>query len=258
MDQGAMRVTAALCWWNERPEDLVAFVNGAATFVDRIVAYDGAYARYPGATVRSTDAEVSALHDAARASSVDLEIFQPEELWAGQVAKRTALLQHAARGSHWVIVLDADHIVHAPDKRKARHALASAPPTANQVEVDFWTPAGPNAATAWHQRAADTTIRMAAIFRSMDNLRVVKKHWKYEGDRDNKTVKLLYGGPGEYGIAPKYMKIEHRTLFRTEEQVLASRAFCNDRELVVGWTGQEDDLPRLPRPTWDFETLTYA
>src|SRR5207247_1053795 len=50
-----VNVTAALCWWNEKPEDLARCVRGVANIADRIVALDGAYVRYPGATVRSDE-----------------------------------------------------------------------------------------------------------------------------------------------------------------------------------------------------------
>ena len=42
-----MIVTAALCWWNELPEDLDRCIRAAALIADRVVALDGAYRRYP-------------------------------------------------------------------------------------------------------------------------------------------------------------------------------------------------------------------
>ena len=52
-----MIVTAALCWWNELPEDLERCVRGVANVADRVVALDGAYRRYPTGTARSSEAE---------------------------------------------------------------------------------------------------------------------------------------------------------------------------------------------------------
>ena len=50
-------------------------------------------------------------------------------------------------------------------------------------------------------------------------------------------------------------RTEHRVLHRTTEQVKASRAFCNDRAEVVVKTGQEDDVPGLKPPVFDYVTV---
>ena len=52
-------------------------------------------------------------------------------------------------------------------------------------------------------------------------------------------------------------EVEHRCLLRDERHVLANRAFCNDRKVVVEMTGQEDDQPGLPAPVYDYETMPY-
>ena len=56
-----MIVTAALCWYNEPPDELAACVRATATVADRIVAVDGAYRRYPGAKPMSSPAQVKAI-----------------------------------------------------------------------------------------------------------------------------------------------------------------------------------------------------
>jgi hypothetical protein len=66
----------------------------------------------------------------------------------------------------------------------------------------------------------------------------------------------------EWPVLPQFpirsaYEIEHKTLARDEKHILASRAFCNDRVRVLKWTGQEDDVPGLPQPIWDFETEPY-
>jgi hypothetical protein len=47
-------VTAALAWYDEAPEDLDRYVRALPVVCDRLVAVDGGYERYPGATPRSS------------------------------------------------------------------------------------------------------------------------------------------------------------------------------------------------------------
>jgi hypothetical protein len=46
-------------------------------------------------------------------------------------------------------------------------------------------------------------------------------------------------------------------MMRTAEQIRLSRAFLNDRQKVVEWTGQEDDRPDLPRPVYDYSLVPW-
>jgi hypothetical protein len=256
-----MIVTAALCWWNELPEDLEACVRGVGEVADRLVAVDGAYRRYPGATIRSSKAEVEAIVKAARAVGLEVDIHQPGELWVGQVAKRTFAIQEAIKGSDWVIPLDADHVIRT-DRLMARAGLKAMPSDTNSVGVEFYTPRNDDVdfektiATYWHAGLAGETIKMAQIFRALPGTYVKDRHWHYIAERDGKPVEMLYGGKFDRMLGVPYL-VEHRSLFRTEEQILAGRAYCNDREIVKRLTGQEDDKPGLPAPVWDFETIPY-
>lgn len=256
-----MKVTAALAWWNESPRDLVACINGIANIADRLVTVDGAYARYPGATVRSPGVQVAAITRAAKACGLELLTIAPDRLWAGQVEKRTRLLQEAAKGSDWIVVVDADHIVHT-DRDAARRALEQVPEDVLGVAVTFWTPIPEDktlaevAATNWHVGVAGRRIVQNQIIRAIPDLHVVDKHWIYQGTYKGQPVEVKYGGPPLYVLPVEY-EVEHRTLFRSEEQMRASRAFLNDRMKVVEMTGQEDDREDLPRPEFDYETIPY-
>ena len=106
-------VTASLVWWDEPPETLRECVLGAARVCDRIVAVDGAYRRYPGATGTSPPEQAAAISEAARDAGIECLVVSPDRLWAGQVEKRTHALALAAIGSDWVAVVDADHVIDA-------------------------------------------------------------------------------------------------------------------------------------------------
>lgn len=258
-----MKITAALAYWGEKAADLAACVTAAAQVADRIVAVDGAYRRYPGATVKSSHWSRKAIEKAAAEAGIECVIHEPAELWAGQVAKRTFLLQEAAKDSDWIIVIDTDHIIHVGDAQPARILLEQMPASVRSVGVDFFTPANEErpadqAATNWHAGMVGDTLRMAAIFRSAPDLRVVGKHWIYQGTYNGSPVELRYGDRADADLPHDTLWIEHRTMFRTEEQLRAGRAFCNDRIMVVERTGQEDDVPGLPEPVFDYDTMPYS
>jgi hypothetical protein len=73
----------------------------------------------------------------------------------------------------------------------------------------------------------------------------------------------MWGGDSSYPVNQQHQRlrkgyeIEHRTMFRTEEQIRLSRAFLNDRAIVVEKTGQEDDQPTLPRPDYDYSVVPW-
>jgi hypothetical protein len=257
-----MIVTAALCWWNERPEDLVACIKGAAKIADRVVALDGAYARYPGATVMSPPRQAKAIRDACAKAKLDCLVVFPDRLWAGQIEKRNHLLALAGVGSDWIVTLDADHIIDT-EREAVRNELYAS--TADVVDVPFITPRNAkrgdvrSAAGQWHLAQTQGPQLIPQVWRASLHLRVEYHHWWIGATKDNRPVWAWAGDssrqqlPHARFVTP--YTVEHRTLLRTDAQVLASRAFCNDREMVVAKTGQEDDLPTLPRPVFDYTTV---
>lgn len=256
---GTMHVTAALCWWNERPQDLAACIEGAANIADRVVALDGAYVRYPGATVASDPRQAKAIRAACDKAGIECLVVTPDRLWAGQIEKRNHLLALAAVGSEWIVTLDADHII-STDRDAVRAELYNS--TADVVEVPFHTPRDTkrgdvrSAAGQWHLAQADGPQMIPQVWRASLGLHVQTHHWWMTGTKNGQKVWAWAGDhtmqhlPHAAFVTP--YTVEHRTLLRTDEQVLASRAFCNDREMVVAHTGQEDDVPTLPRPVFDY------
>jgi hypothetical protein len=254
-----MIVTAALCWWKERPEDLAACIRGAANLCDRVVALDGAYVRYPGATVTSPPGQAKAIRVACERAKLDCLVVEPDRLWAGQVEKRNHLLALAGVGSDWIVTLDADHVI-STDREAVRDELFNS--TADVVEVPFVTPRNAkrgdlrSAAGQWHLAQADGPQMIPQVWRANLHLQVERHHW-WIGAWKNGVKVWAWAGDGSRQQLPHARfvtpyTVEHRTLLRTDEQVLASRAFCNDREMVVAKTGQEDDVATLPRPVFDY------
>lgn len=255
-----MIVTGMLIFWNELPEDLARCVRGLATVADRLVAVDGAYTRYPGATVRSPKSQEAAIRDTAKDVGIDADVVIPKRLWNGGVEKRAFALGRAAKGSDWVAALDADWVIMG-DRPSVRAELEGYDRDIDVVSALLYTPPSENApATGWHTAVTETTEWICHLYRVLPEMTVEKYHWWWTAMKGREKV-FMWGPPGNgHRVLPAtrlsapYM-IQHRTRFRTEEQILASRAFLNDRYKVVALTDQEDDMPELPRPEFDFETI---
>lgn len=258
-----MIVTAALIWYDEKPEDLVACVRGIGNIADRLVAVDGAYRRYPDAQVSSPPEQAEAIRATAAEVNLECDVHVPDQLWAGQVEKRSFVLNRASQDSDWIAVVDSDWVIHA-EREKARDALAGV--GADVVSVPIYTPKVLKAkmpfASHWHRREANRRYLIAHLYRAFPGWRVEKKHWNYSALKNGQRV-WMWNVPSarEYPVLPahplgtRYI-IEHRTLLRDERHIRASRAFLNDRLMVVAKTGQEDDVPGLPPPVFDYETVS--
>lgn len=259
-----MIVTAALSWWNEKPEDLSECIRGIASVADRVVALDGAYWRYPGATARSSNAEVDAIRETAIQSGLDCIILQPQRSWRGEIEKRSALFALSAVGSDWVVIVDTDHIISA-HRKKVRAELEST--DADTISVFLSTPKQQDrsveetSATNWHASQSACRERCALILRALPGLRVEKRHWWYSAYKGGEKVWLAGGDDSAPGVVHADMsapyEVEHRCLLRSREQMLAARAWYNDRVIVVERTGQEDSVPGLPEPRYDYDTVPY-
>lgn len=248
-----MIVTAALAWFDEELEDLYRCVSSLPTVADRLVAVDGGYARYPGAKAASPKKQAMFIEQTAREVGLDVVVDVPDRVWVGQVEKRNHLLSRAAKGSDWIVGVDADHVLHGL-RDPVRHELAGLK-AEDAVDVDFYTPINHDrpmaeaAAGEWHEDLAGQKARIAAFFRALPGLRVERFHWWYSGMRGDRRV-WVWGGDNTYPrpavhvlYAPFF--VEHRCMFRQPKHILANRAFCEDRESIVAAIGQEDPVEAL-------------
>lgn len=240
-------VTAALAWFDEDPEDLGRFVHSLHGFVDRLVAVDGPYERYPHESVQSHPQEVAALKSACKKIGIPLELHQPGNPWRGQVEKRTYLIQAAARNSDWIFTLDADHILHGV-REAFRQELVRV--RADRVEVDFFTTVNPvrsladTSSTEWHSELAGKTVKMGLLLRALPEMQYERFHWWVSAQKGSRRV-WLYGGDDTLPHVQSHdlkapFFVEHRCHFRRDRNILANREFCEDRVGIVEQTGQED------------------
>lgn len=101
-----MGLVALCCVWNDA-ELLPGMLDSLEPVVDRIVAADGRYRRYPGDTAASDDGTLELLREC-----VDLVIEAPESGWEEEHEKRTELVSACEVGD-MCLVIDADERLHA-------------------------------------------------------------------------------------------------------------------------------------------------
>lgn len=255
-------VSAALIWYDENPDDLEACVRGIATVADRLVAVDGAYQRYPNARVSSPPEQAKRIRQVAKEVGLKVEIHVPDKLWAGQVEKRSFAYAEAARDSEWIAIFDSDWVARG-DREAVRAELKAYGPEVDVVTASLYTPPGDLKATNWHAREEGAHAITVHFLRTLPDLRVETLHWWISATKNGQKVWMQYSQMQtphpileQHRLQATY-QIEHRTLLRDEKHVLDSRAFCNDRVMVMEKTGQEDHMPGLPEPVWDYVTVPY-
>lgn len=248
-------VTAALCWFDEPLLQLEECIRGLPTVADRVVAVDGGYARYPGAKAASPTEQAEVIRQTANDVGLDCLIYVPEEVWAGQVAKRSYTLQLTTHEqdpkTDWFMAVDADHIW-TGERDKIRRELERTPQRYDGLTVKMFTPENTDrpidvsAAGLWHKNHAGQFMSPQRIFRAYPDTRVERFHWWYSAQRNGHRV-WLWGGDGSMdharmGEMQAPFVVEHRCLFREPKQIERNRAFCEDRIKIVKNTGQEDAL----------------
>jgi hypothetical protein len=258
-----MIVTCALAWWNETPEDLARCVRGMATVADRVVAVDGAYVRYPGATITSAPEQAEAIRATAQEVGLEAVIHIPDRLWAGQVEKRDFLMRQAAIGSDWIAGVDADFLI-SGNRLRVRRDLERYGDDVDVVRVVLETPVGRGEyASHWHRKIEEwRSYEFHHFFRALPEIGCERVHWQFRAVKNGEPVWMLGVPDDTRRMLPSVLlrhyheyRVQHLTLQRSHAQVMASRAFLNDREWIMEQTGQEDDIPGLPPPKLDYENL---
>jgi hypothetical protein len=175
-----MQIVALLSWYEEDPEWLAAMVERLPLAgVDRLVALDGAYALYPGATAASDPAQKDALAVACREDSIALDLYTPRKPFKGnEVEKRSELFrlgEEVTAPDDWYFVIDADELItDVPSDFRAR--LAATDLDVATVTFDEERDPDRPPPSLW-QRKDSYPIRV--LFRAVRGLRVKTNHWTY-------------------------------------------------------------------------------
>lgn len=179
-----MKIVAVMSWYDEPEAALTAAVRSLAGVADMLIAYDGAFAAFPGSDDRPTSdaAEYATIGQAALDIGIDLVFggYRAGLPWPGnEVEKRARLMEHGAREADggWVFVIDGDERV----AKQTGDWRAQLDATELYVaEVEF-------------RDLEDSIVKARRFFRAADGLTVEGMHYRYlTGDG-----RLLWGNLNE-------------------------------------------------------------
>lgn len=175
-----MQIVALLSWYEEDPQWLDDMVHRLPLAgVDRLVALDGAYALYPGATAASAPVQKLALKAACDEVGIGVDVYTPTGVFKGnEVEKRSALFELAEEVTgpdDWYLVIDADELItDVPENFRDR--LEQTDLDAGIVTFDEGRdPDRPPPSLA--QRKDQQAVRI--LFRATRGIRVKGNHWTY-------------------------------------------------------------------------------
>jgi hypothetical protein len=209
-----LRIIGLLSWYEEPASWLAECVASAAKLCDHLIAVDGPYALFPGATTKpasgSEQADVIA-HTAAGAG-IGCTIHSPRQPWWGnEVEKRNHMFQlgmtMAEPGVDWFLRIDADEVLIA-NSGDVRKKLADTDMDAAEVML-------------WERGARDSQSPLRVLFRALPGLAIQQAHYVVTVPAEN-GVKVLAGNQLTHRLEPAEplwdVRLEHRTKNRTAQR----------------------------------------
>jgi hypothetical protein len=228
-----LKIVGILSWYDESPTWLAAATAGFARFCDEIVAVDGAYALYPGATARSRPDQVEAILHTCEAAGIGCTIHQPSDVWWGnELEKRNYSLQLAGLRldeQDWLCVFDADYHVMQARPEEIRYELANTDLNVatytildgKDLQADEWM------AAYAENRPIDTqwTGRTRDLYRYSPSLRYVGTHYCVTGRYDGRQ-QWLRGYESEFQYLEPELRLEDALVVhhRTQHRPLVRRS----------------------------------
>ena len=224
-----MRVVGCLSWYAEKPSWLAACVSSMSRLCDHVVAFDGAYARFPTDQPRSRPDEAEVIARTADGLGMGWTIHTPrEKWWGGEVEKRAAMFRAASiitETEDWLLVLDADEVL-ADVWGGTRTMLADASEDVAEVMIT-------------DEHGGRAPIRR--LFRALPDITVEQAHYVVTARKDGEKV-VLCGDRKAHTEVPALglhdVLIRHRASERdparnAQKQLYYSSAMPHEQEALA-------------------------
>lgn len=237
------KVCAMLAWWDEPAPMLERCVLSLSGFCTDLVAVDGGYQMVEGATPTSKVEQRDIILHAAHKAGVRVRVYEPDDLWAGQVAKRDFMIKRAEEtGADWLYAIDADHVLEC-DAGAVHAELEQYDPDIVTVAHDFYTPPpeqmsdiGRISPHEWHTKLAGKHIDHSLVIRCLDEMMVSVVHWGYSGIPAGGNRIALGGwrnGPyreGRKARLQSHFCVVHECFLRDQMRLDRNRDYCRVRD----------------------------
>lgn len=209
-----MRVIGLLSWYEEPAPWLAECVAGLAGLCDHLIAVDGPYALFPGASRKpaSGSEQADTIARTAAGAGMGCTIHVPREPWWGnEVAKRDYMFRLAMTmaqpGVDWLLRVDADEVfTQVPvDTKKALGETEF-----DVAEVTMWE--------RGIQDGQDSQFPLRVLFRALPGIQVEQAHYVVTVPGQDGGKRVLVGNEIVHRAETAFplwdVRLEHRTAQR--------------------------------------------
>jgi hypothetical protein len=215
-------ITLLLSWYDEKPEHLARMIDSCDGLVDQVVAVDGAYKLFPGATSRSSDDEMHAVRRACQRIGAFLFMVRPDDVWESEVAKRAYMFRIGARLStpeDWLLSMDADMAFDSIHTHEGiRERLSITPCDVADVNLA--------------ERGENYRTRL--FFRALPGITLIKAHWLYVSPQPGGWRYLWHRPDGSVSDEPALdltdVTVEHYRFERDHERLERAQDYYANRQ----------------------------
>ncbi|MEU3281779.1 hypothetical protein [Streptomyces antibioticus] len=204
-----MRVIGLLSWYEEPAPWLAECVAGLAQVCDHLIAVDGPYALFPGATRKpaSGSEQADTIARAAAGAGIGCTVHVPRAPWWGnEVEKRDWMFRLAMTvaqpGVDWLLRVDADEVFTQvpPDTKKILGET-----DLDVAEVMLWE----------RGDGQDSQFPLRVLFRALPGIRIEQAHYVVTAPGLDGGTRVLVGNDtvhrAESALPLWDVRLEHRT-----------------------------------------------
>lgn len=207
-----MRIIGLLSWYEEPASWLAECVASVAKLCDHLVAVDGPYALYPGATRKpaSGSEQVDTIVHTAAGAGIGCTVHVSREPWWGnEVGKRDFMFRLGtlvAQPGDWFLRIDADEVLtQVPADTRTLLAATSQ----DVAEVTMWE----------RGDGQDSQFPLRALFRALPGIGIQQAHYVVTAPGEDGRTRVLCGNDSvhhaETAEALWDVRLEHRTQHRS-------------------------------------------
>lgn len=207
-----MRIIGLLSWYEEPASWLAECVASMGRLCDHVVAVDGPYALYPGATRKpaSGTEQMDTIIHAAAGAGMGCTVHVPRTpWWDNEVGKRDWMFRAGsliAEPGDWFLRIDADEVL-SQVPADTRTLLAAT--SQDVAEVTMWE----------RGDGQDSQFPLRVLFRALPGIGVRQAHYVVTAPNGSGGTRVLCGNEAVHDADPAEalwdVRLEHRTAHRS-------------------------------------------
>jgi hypothetical protein len=209
----SVRIIGLLSWYEEPASWLAQCVASAAHLCDHLIAVDGPYALFPGATTKPASGaeQAEVITHTTAGAGIGCTIHAPRQPWWGnEVEKRAYMFQLGltmAEPDDWFLIFDADEVL-VTSPVDVRKKLAETELDVAEVMI-------------WERGEQESRTPHRRLFRALPGITYRDAHYVVTAPTDT-GLKILSGNHSIHNIEPAQelwdTRLEHRKQSRSAQR----------------------------------------